>query len=210
MESSNHKIANFISESEKKCILEFVNSLSQESKIKNVHISEVSNMMNGHSYMFDITKTEISKYLSNYQSSNNNMNIDLPIIFIDILDRISNTLIIKSDNVFLQIIDQNRGGKIIPHYDSSIIGYINYKCNISVLSENYEIFIGNNKMNICEGDLYSFESSLYKHWTNEFSNRRVLLSYGFGLKYEDLQRSPNDPRIRMSERIQKYFQQITN
>jgi len=61
-------------------------------------------------------------------------------------------------------------------------------------------------MNISERDLYSFESSLYRHWTNEFKNRRIILSYGFGLKYEDLGRSSNDPLIRMSERIQKYFQ----
>ena len=37
----------------------------------------------------------------------------------------------------------NKGGKINPHYDASIDGYINYKCNISVLSDRYDFFIDN-------------------------------------------------------------------
>ncbi len=61
-------------------------------------------------------------------------------------------------------------------------------------------------MSISCGDLYSFEASLFKHWTNEFNSRRVLLSFGFLLKYEDLDRSENDPRVKLSKRIQSYFQ----
>jgi len=32
------------------------------------------------------------------------------------------------------------------------------------------------------------------------------LSFGFVLKYEDLGRDINDPRVRLSKRIEKYFQ----
>ncbi len=149
MEPKNHKIANFLSIDERNEILDFVDSIPNHvSNINNVHIFAVSDMMNGRSYMFDITKTEISKYLSEYQSNYNNMNVEILPLFIRIMNRISTRLGIKSDSVFLQIIDQNSGGRIIPHYDSSCSGYINYKCNVSVLSEEYEIFIGKEKMNI--------------------------------------------------------------
>jgi hypothetical protein len=62
------------------------------------------------------------------------------------------------------------------------------------------------ELKITESDLYYFEASLYKHWTEEFNSRRVILSFGFALKYEELNRSENDPRIRLSKRIEKYFQ----
>jgi hypothetical protein len=155
--------------------------------------------------MYDLTESEISKYLSDFQSIGTPL-VDLSDIFFTIKDRISNSIGISKSNVFLQILDQECGGEIPPHYDSSVIGYINYKCNVSVLSENYNIYVDGMPFEIKEGDLYCFESSLYKHWTNKFSRRRIILSYGFGLKYNELGRSKNDPRVRMSERIQKYFQ----
>ena len=102
----------------------------------------------------------------------------------------------------------NKGGKINPHYDASIDGYINYKCNISVLSEDYNIYIDDEVELISETDLYCFEASLYKHWTNEFNSRRVFLSFGFILSYEILKRDENEPRIRLSRRISKYFQYL--
>jgi hypothetical protein len=51
-----------------------------------------------------------------------------------------------------------------------------------------------------------FEASLYKHWTDEFSSRRVLLSFGFVLPYDALGRKSDEPRVRLSQRIEKYFQ----
>ena len=99
-----------------------------------------------------------------------------------------------------------KGGKINPHYDASIDGYINYKCNVSILSEDYDFFMDKASIKVEETDLYCFEASLYKHWTNEFNSRRIFLSFGFVMKYEDLGREINDPRIRLSKRIKKYFQ----
>jgi hypothetical protein len=54
--------------------------------------------------------------------------------------------------------------------------------------------------------LYCFEASLYKHWTEEFNSRRVFLSFGFLVPYNVLGRNENDPRIRLSRRIENYFQ----
>ena len=188
--------SDFISEIEKIEIVKFVNDLKQNIKFSNNHISNISTKLNGNSFMYDLTESEISKYLSDFQSIGIPL-IDLSDIFFTIKDRISNSIGISKSNVFLQILDQECGGEIPPHYDSS---------NVSVLSENYNIYIDGIPFEIKEGDLYCFESSLYKHWTNKFSRRRIILSYGFGLKYDELERSKNDPRVRMSERIQKYFQ----
>jgi hypothetical protein len=100
----------------------------------------------------------------------------------------------------------NKGGRIQPHYDAAIDGYINYKCNISVLSEDYKIFIDQSSPIIEQKDLYCFEASLYKHWTEEFNLRRIFLSFGFLVPYNILGRSDNDPRVRLSRRIENYFQ----
>lgn len=200
------KISRFISDSEKSEILSFVNTLHVDLDITNKHISQVAKNLNGLSYMFDITKSERSNKLSKFQSSDNLMQNDLPEIFLTLLDRISNRLNINRSDVFLQILDQKSGGSIYPHYDSAIDGYITYKANISVLSEDYQLMVDDNVLDIKESDLYLFEASLYKHWTLPFTTRRVILSYGFILPYKDLGRSENDPRVRLSKRIVKYFQ----
>jgi hypothetical protein len=100
----------------------------------------------------------------------------------------------------------NSGGKINPHYDAAVEGHVNYKCNISVLSEDYELFLDKDVIEIKEGDLYGFEASLYKHWTNEFKSRRVFLSFGFLIPYDVVGRTETDVRIRLSNRIERYFQ----
>lgn len=205
---NNLLIKSFLTEVERLEILNFIQNLDIEmGEIENPHIIEVASKLNGHSYMFDIDQTPISKYLANFQSSNSVLNKNiLPQIFTKIIDKISDNINLKLDNSFLQIVKMKSGGKIKKHYDTSYPGFINYKCNISILSENYTLFIDKNSINIYQNDLYCFEASLYPHWTNEFKRDRILLSYGFGLKYETLNRSEDDPRVRMSNRIFKYFQ----
>ena len=200
------KIKEFISDSEKSDILSFVYSLKLDLDINNEHIKKVASKLNGTSYMFDISKTLISNELSKFQSSDNLINLNLPSIFTDILNRISSTNDISKDNVFLQILNQEIGGLIHPHYDSSIDGYITYKCNICVESGDYRLYVGNEFIDVTQKDLYCFESSLYKHWTDTFNEKRVILSYGFILPYKDLGRNENDYRVRLSKRIIKYFQ----
>ncbi len=200
------KIKEFISDSERFEILSFVNSLNIELDITNEHISKVASKLKGYSWMFDISKTKLSKTLSEYQSSNNVLDLDLPLIIFKLKDRISNELNISKEHVFLQILNQQSGGLIHPHYDSAIDGYITYKCNISVLSDTYSLYIESDSLEINQGDLYSFEASLYKHWTDIFDSRRVLLSFGFILPYSDLKRDLKDPRVRLSKRLIKYFQ----
>ena len=156
--------------------------------------------------MFDISNTPYTNYVTKFQSISDVSYNPLPSFINELIDKVSEEFNFSKENIFLQVVDMNEGGKINPHYDASIDGYVNYKCNISILSEDYDFFIDDEKITIQETDLYGFEASLYKHWTNEFKSRRVFLSLGFLIKYEDLSRNINDPRIRLSKRIQKYFQ----
>lgn len=208
MESKTNKIINnFISDNEVSLILDWVDSIDHTLTTDYHHMIEIGKVLKGNSHMYDISKTELTKIVTKKQSGDDVVNKNLPQIFYDLLDRISKTLNIPTDNSYLQIVDMSEGGVIKAHYDIGIDGYINLKCNISVLSEDYELNIDKDKIKIKEKDLYSFEASLYKHWTEkEFNSRRILLSYGFLVPYSVLGRTENDPRVRLSKRLEKYFQ----
>ena len=157
--------------------------------------------------MYDISKTELTGKLTSYQSGGHVMSNNLPHVFTELVDRISEVMDFPKDQVFLQIVDMNTGGTISKHYDASFSGFINYKCNISVLSEDYNFCVDNHTIEVEQTDMYCFEASLYKHWTPQhFTNRRILLSFGFLIPYEKMGRNENDARVRLSKRIEKYFQ----
>ena len=197
----------FITKDESYQIVNWINSINHTGNDSNHHLTELSKLLNGKSFIFDISNTSLTNYITKFQSISDVSHDTLPEFIYNIINRISKEFNFPKDNIFLQAVDMYQGGKINPHYDASIDGYVNYKCNISVLSEDYNFFIDKKTINVQEGDLYGFEASLYKHWTNEFNSRRVFLSFGFILKYEDLGRDINDPRVRLSKRIEKYFQQ---
>jgi len=198
---------NFISKDEVNQIVNWINTVDHIGNDSNYHLTELSKMLNGKSYIFDISNTSLTNYITKFQSISNVSHDPLPDFIHKIIDRISKEFKFPKDNIFLQAVDMNKGGKINPHYDASIDGYVNYKCNISVLSEDYDFFIDKESIKIQQNDIYGFEASLHKHWTNEFNSRRVFLSFGFVLPYEILNRTENDPRVRLSKRIKKYFQQ---
>jgi hypothetical protein len=196
----------FITNDESNQIVNWIESINHIGNDSNHHLTELSKDLNGKSYIFDISNTPLTNYISKFQSISDVSKDPLPDFIHNIIDKISKEFNFPKENVFLQAVDMNKGGKINPHYDASIDGYINYKCNISVLSENYKLYVDKEYIDIEETDIYGFEASLYKHWTNEFNSRRVFLSFGFILKYEDLGRTENDARVRLSKRIEKYFQ----
>lgn len=209
MESKNHKvIKDFLSIDERKSIIDWVKSIDFTQSITNQHIKEVRSNLNGNSYMFDISKTYETRKISEFQSSGNVVEQEVPDFIYSLINRISETIKIPKDRVFFQVLDMNSGGKVKAHYDATVDGFINYKCNISVLSNNYDFYIDKDIMNIDEGDLYCFEASLYKHWSEEFKFDRILLSFGFILTYSELDRNEDDPRVRLSKRIEKYFQNL--
>ena len=209
MESENYKIVkNFISDDEVKLIVDWVDSLNPEEGDPNYHLSEISKTLKGKSCIIDISNTELTNYITNFQSVSKVSKQEVPTIIKTIFKRISEENNLPLDNIFIQAVDMNKGGRIQPHYDASLDGYINYKCNISVLSEDYELFLDKDVIKINQGDLYGFEASLYKHWTNEFKSRRVFLSFGFILPYDVVGRTKTDVRVRLSKRIERYFQKI--
>jgi hypothetical protein len=197
---------NFINQSEISNIVTWVDSIKHSGSDANHHLKELNKKLNGNSFIFDISNNELTNYVTNFQSIYD-VSYDIPPDFImEIINRVGNKLNFPKNNIYLQVVDMSSGGKIEPHYDVSKNGYINYKCNISVLSEDYDFFIDKNVIKVKQSDMYCFEASLYKHWTDEFKNRRVFLSIGFLLKYEELKRQYNDPRVRLSRRVEKYFQ----
>lgn len=207
MELETYKVKKkFISKDELNQIVGWIDSVNHSGNDSNHHLSELSKTLNGKSFIFDISNTTLTNYITKFQSISDVSKEPLPSFIYNIIDRISKEFNFPKDNVFLQAVDMNKGGKINPHYDATIDGYINYKCNLSVLSDDYELFLDKESIKIQETDLYGFEASLYKHWTNEFNSRRVFLSFGFILPYEILNRDKNDPRVRLSKRIEKYFQ----
>ncbi len=207
VDSKTYKIKkNFITRDEANQIVQWIDTVNHTGDDSNYHLSELSKTLKGKSCIFDISNTPLTNYIAKFQSISDVSNDQLPDFIHAVIDRISNELNLPKENIFLQAVDMNKGGKINPHYDASIDGYVNYKCNISVLSEDYDFYVGDEVVSIGETDMYCFEASLYKHWTNEFNSRRVFLSFGFVLTYEDVSRNTEDPRVRLSKRIEKYFQ----
>ena len=201
-------LKNFITKDEVKQILTWVDSVNHIGNDSNHHLTELSKDLNGKSFIFDISNTSLTNYITKFQSISDVSKDPLPDFINKIIDKIVKEFKFSKDNIFLQAVDMNKGGKINPHYDASVDGCVNYKCNISVLSEDYDFFMDTNSIKIQETDLYGFEASLFKHWTNEFNTRRVFLSFGFLVPYNLLERDESDPRIRLSQRITKYFQKI--
>ena len=210
MEDSNYKIRkNFITASESNQIVDWIDSISHVGNSANHHLSELSKELKGKSYIFDISDTSLTNYITKFQAISDVSKEELPDFIHNIIDRITQEFGFPKNHIFLQAVDMNEGGKINPHYDASVEGHVNYKCNISVISEDYELFLDKDVIRISEGDLYGFEASLYKHWTNRFKSRRIFLSFGFILPYDVVNRSEADVRVRLSKRIAGYFQSLT-
>lgn len=207
MEPQNYKIIEkFVSDSEVDKILSWVKNIVHADKKPNQHLEELSRSLNGKSFIFDISQTSITQYITKFQAISEVSTDRLPYFLIAIISRISQVFNLPTDHLFLQVVDMSSGGKVNPHYDASVSGYINYKCNISIKSEDYNIYIGEQKLLIKEKDLYGFEASLFKHWTDEFNSNRIMLSFGFMIPYDSMNRNDSDPRVRLSKRIEKHFQ----
>jgi hypothetical protein len=207
MESQNYKIIrNYLSKEEKDSILTYIESIKHHVSNANHHLNDIAKSLKGTSSIFDISNTNLTNYITKFQSISDVSLNKPPDLILNIQSRIAKDLKLSLDNTFLQAVDMYQGGSIKAHYDASIKGYINYKCNIPILTDDYNFYIDKDILSINEGDLYCFEASLFKHWTKEFNSRRVFLSFGFIIPYSDMGRNELDPRVRLSLRIEKYFQ----
>ena len=140
MENNNYKIKRgFITPSESKQIINWIDSIDHSGNGANHHLSELSKELKGKTYMFDISNTPFTNYITKFQSVSDVSKDKLPDLIDTIIDRIAEEFEFPKNHIFLQAVDMNSGGKINPHYDAAVEGHVNYKCNISVLSEDYEL-----------------------------------------------------------------------
>lgn len=202
-----HLIDEFISPEEQALVLHFIQQykLPQTQVINNIHINTLVSGLKGSSLSHNFSNSKESKEIARYQGSNEINQIDK--IFLTIRDRIVSRLNITTRHSFLQIVQSKSGGEVRPHYDANVEGFINFKCNLCIEGSSYKFYVDTFPLlPVRERTLYTFEASLFKHWTDKFEDDRIILSYGFLLPYEDLNWRENDPRIRLSNRINKYLQ----
>ena len=105
MEKSNFKsFPDFLTESERNDILNFVLNFDLDlDEIQNFHIKTVRSELNGKSFMFNIDETEVSNYLSTFQSGSQVFNKNLlPNSIINLKEKISQKCEINLENCFLQ------------------------------------------------------------------------------------------------------------
>mgnify|MGYP000308268520 CR=1 FL=1 len=194
-------IHNFIDENARVKTLDWVNTtdfkrLSHEKDAS----ANISKELNGFTALFDFNHSYLSQYISQFHGDYVK---DKPNeILVSLKDKISETLKVSQESSYVQVIVLNAGGEVIPHYDASVNGYVNYKCNVVLDGpEDDYIYVNKDAHIINNSDLYCFEASLFKHWAKPVNCKRVVLSFGFLLPYADLGWSENDPRVKMSNRI---------
>lgn len=177
----------------------------EQNEIINEHIREVNAKTKGWSILCDFTKTSVSSTVAKFQGDSTLVQ-EVPDIYHRLAHRIADKLHLSSEHLFFQLIVLGENGKVSPHYDAGLPGYITYKCNIYVQGPPDVIFVDKNKIEIQELDLYHFEANLYKHWMEAKNIKRIHLSYGFLIPYKDLGWDADSPRVRLSNKIWKFFQ----
>ena len=194
------KVENFISPQEAETIIAF-SSFNPVYTIENEHIKSVNDETAGWSIMCDLTKSNLSKAISKFQGDGTLIE-SVPSIFHDLSHRIANVLAINQDHVFFQYIVLGINGMVRKHYDAGVPGFITYKCNICVDGPDKDsIYIDDSVINLTKFDLYAFEANLYKHWMDRSDVRRIHLSYGFMLPYDELGWNQDNPRVRLSNKL---------
>lgn len=203
----NYKyISDLISESEREEILRLGRQFEPNAcEIANEHIRKINEGTKGFSILCDLTHTEVSETISNFQGDTTSVE-KVPEFFHEIADRISDKAGVSNDHFFFQYIVLGAGGGVPKHYDAGMPGYVTYKCNVCISGPDPDIlYVDKSEYNVCLGGLYCFEANLYKHWMRQSEFARVVLSYGFIVPLEELNYKDTDPRVRMSNRIWKSF-----
>ena len=194
---------NFINERDVALIKLFKRPETQE--IKNEHIRAVNEQSLGWTSMYDFSKTDLTRELSQFQGDGTCID-SVPDYYRELGLRIASELNISSDNMYFQYISLGAGGQVKQHYDAGKPGYVTYKCNICVEGPDHDVInVHKHEMNIEPRSLYCFEANLYKHWMEASDTPRIHLSYGFILPYADLGWDEESPRIRMSNKIWKAY-----
>ena len=90
MDFSNYKIKRgFITPTESKQIINWIDSIDHSGNGANHHLSELSKELKGKSYMFDISDTPFTNYITKFQSISDVSKERLPDFIHGIIDRIA-------------------------------------------------------------------------------------------------------------------------
>ena len=86
----NYKIIkNFITKDEVDQIVNWLSSVNHSGSDSNHHLTELGKLLNGKSYMFDISDTFITNYITKFQSISDVSKEVLPDFIHKLIDRIS-------------------------------------------------------------------------------------------------------------------------
>jgi hypothetical protein len=90
MESKNYKIVkSFISKDERKKILDWIESTHQSGVATNIHLSRLADSLKGRLLMFNQSKTELTNYITNFQTISDVSTDEVPEFILDIQKRIA-------------------------------------------------------------------------------------------------------------------------
>jgi hypothetical protein len=163
MESKNHKIIrSFLDKKTRNEVIDYVNKINESITLNDHHLKYLVSKLNGNSYMYDISKSDLTNKITSFQSGGYVMNQDLPKVFIELRDKISKELSIPTSHSFLQIVDMDNEGSIERHYDASFKGFIkvtSYKltddfiCRAATLDELLSDSFISSKQSIRDADL---------------------------------------------------------
>ena len=90
MESKNYKIVkSFISKDERKKILDWIESTHQSGGATNIHLSRLADSLKGRALMFNQSKTELTNYITKFQTISDVSTDEVPEFILDIQKRIA-------------------------------------------------------------------------------------------------------------------------
>jgi hypothetical protein len=103
---------NFIDDEETTQIVDWVSGLDFSIGKPNYHLDKLSKSLNGGSVMFDISKTDLTNYITEFQSISSVIKSEIPQFIYTLRSKISAQLEIPVDHSFLQVVDMSIGGKV--------------------------------------------------------------------------------------------------
>jgi hypothetical protein len=197
-------IHNVLNDSEIQDLLNGITE-AEHPKIENSHISFINKESKGWQVICDLNKTFLTKSIVPYQGDATQRD-SIPSVYHIIAKRIADILDLANTNTFCQYIFLGKNGRVAPHYDAGMPGYVTYKCNIYLEGPDDYLIVGKERSLIKKGDLYCFEANLYKHWMEASNVERTHLSYGYILPYSHFGIDSRNPRVRLSNRVWERFQ----
>lgn len=204
----NSLIHDFVSPHEQATLISWVTTLREkfgkQAIVENDHLRRLQESINGFSVMYLFTETPVMRLFAK-TITDSNLIEDVHALCREVQSRVKNELKYPEmdQHNYLQVMWMGPGGHVKPHYDPSPPGYVNCRANLYLSSyEGDCLHIDKETISLHERDLYCFEPSLYKHWTDPTTvEQRISICFGFLLPYESLGVDPASSRVRFSQKV---------